>query len=433
MASDRDYLLSLQAVREQSKKVLAIAQRNGLNHFEFDASRMDAVADYVIGVIDASILPAAASAVLHHTIPPHGRWQHFDLGRPGRIESLIDSWRSKGTNDLEITRRLIDLFFVSVLLDAGAGDFWRFVEPETDITLSRSEGIAVASLHMFVDGAFASEAAEQGEQADGTGLSELSEKSFNKHFQITDDNPMIGVASRVNLLRNVGSALLKHPEVFGQEGRPGNIVDYLTKSAGDGKELEYETLWRSLQQLLIPSWPGNRTVYNGEPIGDAWPLAVLGANDSTTNDKSAIHPFHKLTQWLAYSLTVPFQRILGYTWKNLDLGTGLPEYRNGGLFVDLGVLKLKDEVAAASKKDEQGLPVFDASTDVVVEWRAMTVALLDDLHRIISGRYKAKGVTLSIPQMLEAGTWKSGRELAAERRPKTKSSPIIVISDGTLY
>jgi hypothetical protein len=67
MASDRDYLLSLQAVREQSKKVLAIAQRNGLNHFEFDASRMDAVADYVIGVIDASILPAAASAVL---VPP---------------------------------------------------------------------------------------------------------------------------------------------------------------------------------------------------------------------------------------------------------------------------------------------------------------------------------------------------------------------------
>lgn len=62
---------------------------------------------------------------------------------------MINSWKTTGTDDLELTRRLIDLFFVSVLLDAGAGDHWRFVEPDTDRKYERSEGIAVASLYMF--------------------------------------------------------------------------------------------------------------------------------------------------------------------------------------------------------------------------------------------------------------------------------------------
>lgn len=57
---------------------------------------------------------------------------------------------------MEVTRRLIDLFFVSVLLDAGAGDHWRYVEPSTGKTYERSEGIAVASLDMFNSLAFTS-------------------------------------------------------------------------------------------------------------------------------------------------------------------------------------------------------------------------------------------------------------------------------------
>lgn len=57
---------------------------------------------------------------------------------------------------MEIARRLIDLFFVSVLLDAGAGDHWRYVEPGTGKEYERSEGIAVASLYMFKSLAFSS-------------------------------------------------------------------------------------------------------------------------------------------------------------------------------------------------------------------------------------------------------------------------------------
>lgn len=41
-----------------------------------------------------------------------------------------------------------------MLLDAGAGDDWRWVEPGSNLKYERSEGIALASLYMFTSSAF---------------------------------------------------------------------------------------------------------------------------------------------------------------------------------------------------------------------------------------------------------------------------------------
>ena len=101
------------------------------------------------------------------TIPPHGRWQHFEVGGTPRIETLLQEWKIGGCDNLELTRRLIDLFFISVLLDAGAGDHWRYVEPGTSQTYERSEGIAVASLHMFNSLAFTAEKSRVNPIVDG--------------------------------------------------------------------------------------------------------------------------------------------------------------------------------------------------------------------------------------------------------------------------
>jgi hypothetical protein len=115
-----------------------------------------------------------------------------------------------------------------------------------------------------------------------------------------------------------------------------------------------------------------------------------------------------------------------------DSLTALPEYRNGGLFVDMGVLTLKeDSLAKGLKASGHDLPMFQAGDDVIVEWRAMTLVLVDKLYKIVLERMD--GVQLSMAQLLEAGTWKSGREVAAKKRPKTKSSPIIIESDGTVF
>lgn len=192
-------------------------------------------------------------------------------------------------------------------------------------------------------------------------------------------------------------------------------------------------LWSTLQQILVPSWPADRTRVDGFPIGDAWPLKVLSSNAKDGREADTIQPFHKLTQWLGYSLTVPFVRVLDFQVINAQLGTGLPEYRNGGLFVDLGALKLKPELAKEHTPSDHDLPAFSASSDTVIEWRAMTVALLDELYKLISAHFAKLGVELSMAQMLEAGTWKGGRELAAKFRPHSKSSPIVILGDGTLF
>lgn len=212
------------------------------------------------------------------------------------------------------------------------------------------------------------------------------------------------------------------------------LADYMNKVSGDTSTIDVSLLWDILQTLLIPVWPKDRTVVNGQSIGDAWPLSTLGAQGSSmaSEDSGHIQPFHKLTQWLAYSLMVPFQRILGTKWTGTDSLTALPEYRNGGLFVDMGVLALKkpalDRGLAASGID---LPMFKAGDDVIVEWRAMTLVLVDKLYKLVLTQMA--GVQLSMAQLLEAGTWKAGREIAARKRPQTKSSPIIIESDGTVF
>lgn len=86
----------------------------------------------------------------------------------------MKKWQDSEVPDVEITRRLIDLFFVSVLLDAGAGDTWAFREPGGDQAYGRSEGIAVASLYMFNDGAFS--ASTDGNKATVDGIYLLSSK-----------------------------------------------------------------------------------------------------------------------------------------------------------------------------------------------------------------------------------------------------------------
>lgn len=210
----------------------------------------------------------------------------------------------------------------------------------------------------------------------------------------------------------------------------------MLKSAGESSKLNVLVFWDILQTLLIPVWPKDRTTIGGHHIGDAWPLSTLCGQYTAQSEREVnpkhIQPFHKLTQWLAYSLMVPFQRILGLHWINANSLTALAEYRNGGLFVDLGVLSLKQEALDRGLKASGGdLPQFTGGDDVIVEWRAMTLVLIDRLYGLVLARMN--GVKLSMAQLLEAGTWKSGREIAAQRRPETKSSPIIVKSDGTIF
>jgi hypothetical protein len=134
-------------------------------------------------------------------------------------------------------------------------------------------------------------------------------------------------------------------------------------------------------------------------------------------------PIHKLSQWLSYSLVEPLQQA-GLSVTDLDGLTGLAEYRNGGLLVDSGVLVLRDAEAAAKR--------WPVDSELVVEWRALTVALLDALLPLVRERLGVTAKQFPLGSLLEGGTWSAGRKIAREKRAGG-GPPLSVISDGTVF
>ena len=117
---------------------------------------------------------------------------------------------------------MIDLFVVSVLLDAGAGARWQYKSKESGRFYRRSEGLAVASLEMFKAGAFSSNPAEPC-QVDSRGLRRLNASALAKALQITEQNTIENFQGRVGLLARLADALESNA-VFGAECRPGNML-----------------------------------------------------------------------------------------------------------------------------------------------------------------------------------------------------------------
>jgi hypothetical protein len=134
-------------------------------------------------------------------------------------------------------------------------------------------------------------------------------------------------------------------------------------------------------------------------------------------------PFHKLSQWLVYSLIEPLAAG-GFHVTGLDGLTGLAEYRNGGLFLDWGAIVAHDDDLLRRPLDPFGEPV--------VEWRALTVALLDRLADRVRHRLGRSAAEFPLAKVLEGGSWAAGREIAAEMRPGG-GPPLVIASDGTLF
>ncbi|PHH72868.1 hypothetical protein CDD80_4209 [Ophiocordyceps camponoti-rufipedis] len=435
------YLRSLGAVRERSKLVLSKALENDLNHFTVDMTKLPDVVAFVSRLIKRDY------DAPFNTIPGHGRYQHFCVGDRDRVAQLMASW-PESIDNTEKCRRLIDLFLVSVLLDAGAGTQWSYKSPENGRTYRRSEGLAIASLDMFKAGLFSGNAANK-TQVDKAGLQSLTVEKLEAGLQSRPGNQLAGLEGRTALLIRLADALDDKKDFFGADGRPGNMIDHLLSHpstlASSVLVVPLPVLWNVLMNGLASIWPPSRTALNGVSLGDAWPCNAMRRQDGAPWE--SILPFHKLTQWLTYSLMQPMQSLLNMHFAGTELLTGLPEYRNGGLFVDTGVLTLKADdqerglqnyaeyCRRTGTKAVEVAPMFEPGDDVVVEWRGVTVGLLDTLRVEVNKALKAElaGNELTLPQLLEAGSWKGGREIAEIHRPNTKEPPILIESDGTVF
>ena len=394
------------AVRERCGMVHRWVADGRSPHFTLDESRLAVVAAYVADVT------REAYPVLK--IPYHSRWRHFSasgIDRWGALAARSDADR------LERARMAVDLATVSVLLDAGAGDRWRYREAASGRSFARSEGLAIASFDMFRAGAFSSDPARPW-RVDGSALTNTDAATLARHFQVDSGNPLVGLEQRSALLRRLGQALADRADLFARAGaRPGNLVDYFLSVARD-RRIPASKLLATLLDGLSSIWPSALTL-DGCPVGDAGRHPAVRTGDATDR----IVPFHKLSQWLAYSLIEPLEAA-GLAVERPQELTALAEYRNGGLLVDLGAIRPRAPIDPLLR--------HDVGSELVVEWRALTVALMDPLVGLVRERLGLDS-NFTMPQLLQGGTWSAGRKIAHALRPPDGPPPIAVAADGTVF
>ncbi|HEV2610460.1 MAG TPA: URC4/urg3 family protein [Noviherbaspirillum sp.] len=393
-------LLNAQAVRRQCAQIMAKAEQGGAAHFTWHPERLMQVAEYVADTIQSRYPDLA--------VPYHSRWRHFETGG-------VDRWRQlaahAGLRGSERARTRIDLVIPSVLLDAGAGPDWWYLDHANNMRLARSEGLGIASLALFAAGVLSADRT-QSLRTDASALAALTEESVAAAFQVDDGNPLVGLPGRVQMLRRLGEVVEATPAVFGKARRLGNLFDYLADHA-HGKTINAAFILETLLIALGPVWPG-RIVLDGVSLGDCWGHPDVGGG---------LLPFHKLTQWLTYSMLEPLEEA-GYEVVGLDELTGLPEYRNGGLLLDLGLIQPRDPAFFNDR--------LTVDRPDVVEWRALTVIGLDRIADAVRERLGVSAEAFPLARVLEGGTWAAGRRIAAERRPGG-TPPVNILSDGTVF
>ncbi len=391
MSSQLDYILSAKAVRERCQlvydKVLA-----GEGKFKIYLDAMPATAEFVLSVMKENYPDL--------NIPFHSRWRHFQVGHIDRNQKLNELLSDLSAE--EKLRSKLDLAIVSVLLDAGAGPTWKY--DEKGKTFSRSEGLAVASYHMFLSGAFSSDK-KKPLRVDASRLQKLKVEDLSRGFQVSKENPLVGLEGRAELLRQLGRVC----------DRPSDVVEYFFRKTKNNKLAAGEVL-RGVLLQFNDIWP-SRVSFEGQNLGDVWVYKTL-----SNNPFEQLVPFHKLSQWLSYSLMEPLMEF-GTQVILLNEMTGLPEYRNGGLFLDMGVIKVKN----ASLLSETHQP----DSEFIVEWRALTVCLLDQMGGLVCKLAGKTAEDFPLVKVLEGGTWWAGRKIAQQKRGGTP--PLNIISDGTVF
>jgi hypothetical protein len=400
-------LLSASAVRERAHEMLELGLADALPNFRIDISKLERAAVFVADVIRANYTDLK--------VPLHARWRHFVFAGHDLWGEIANE--ARWADAASRARAEFDLAIISVLLDAGAGPDWRYRDEQTGLTVGRSEGLALASLRMFTAGAFSSDPGHP-LRADAARLAALTGDDLAKGFQVGLDNPMGGFEGRAALLARLGRTLLDQPSIFAtrDSARPGGLFDRLAQIGGSS--LPAPAILEEVLMRFGTIWP-SRIVLGGVPIGDTWRHPAITRTDVT----DGLVPLHKLSQWLTYSLIEPMQAA-GITVTDVDGLTGLAEYRNGGLFIDADVLIARDTTLRTT--------TLVVDSEAVVEWRSLTIALLDRIAPLVKENLGVGPHTMSLGSILEGGTWAAGRKIAKQRR-SDGSPPLNIVSDGTVF
>ncbi|MCX6118138.1 MAG: URC4/urg3 family protein [Proteobacteria bacterium] len=401
---------SPQTIRTRCRALLELGYQDKLPHFRVRRGQIAEVAKFVAQVTKENYPDGK--------IPYHSRWGHFGVGGVDRVKWLATRKTQTGKIDiLENARVFYDLVVPSILLDAGAGMKWQYLDRQRGLTFNKSEGLAVASFDMFAEGLFSSDP-KNPFQSDATGLENLRPDVLQNAFQVTSENPLIGTEGRLLLLRNLGKAL-RQDEFFGgvAKGRMGALVDYFIEKFG-AEEIAAPDILNTVLNALGGIWPG-RISLHGVNLGDVW----RHSSASFPGETNQLVPFHKLSQWMTYSLLEPLEWC-GIKVTKVEELTGLAEYRNGGLFIDMNVIE--------PIRTDALLQEYAPGDEFIVEWRALTVALLDEVGREVRQLLGQSEAQMPLAKVLQGGTWAAGRKTAARLR-KDGGSPVKIKSDATVF
>ena len=399
-------LLSADAVRERCRMVHDWVAQGRSPHFTIEPERLDVVADAVAQV--------TREAYPDLRIPYHSRWRHFVVGGVDRWQELAaqTAGRSAGAGarrdrprDRERAARRRRRRGVALSRRAERAHARRAPKAWRSPASRCSRPARSRPIRMCRGAATARRCKASKRQ------------TLARHFQVTADNPLIGLDRRAALLRRLGAALAARPDLFGEAcPRPGHLVDHVL--ARSGGRVRAADILAMLLDGLSSIWPSGM-VLDGIPIGDAGRHPAVRTGDET----DGIVPFHKLSQWLTYSLLEPIEAA-GVEVIGIDALTALPEYRNGGLLIDHGVIRPRAPIDPAE--------AFEVGSELIVEWRALTVTLLDRLLMPVRERL-GLGDAFKLPHLLQGGTWSAGRKIARTLRPPDGPPPIAVAADGTVF
>jgi len=401
-------LLRAAAVRESAERLMALAEAGGLDDWTLDLDRMAPTADFVAGIV--------RERYPRLDVPVHSRWRHFVFGDRDLWNEIASHARWNGA--AAAGRAAFDLVIISVLLDAGAGAQWRYRDAATGMESTRSEGLALASLRWFAGGGLSDDPRDPF-RVDAAALRRVDGQTIRRALQAGEGNELPGLEGRARLLNRLGAVMQSRPDLYAaaDSPRPGGLFDALCARAVN-RQLAASIVLETLLEGLGPIWEG-RPSLGGISLGDCWPHPALDGN----RPESGYVALHKLSQWLAYSLLEPLERS-GTRVTHMHQLTGLAEYRNGGLFVDMGVLVPRDSAA--------GSRTYSVADPFIVGWRALTVALLDRLVPLVGSRLGLSPEKFPLARLLEGGTWAAGRQIARKRRADG-GPPFHILSDGTVF
>lgn len=395
-------LLTARTVRDRAQRLLELARTDALADWILDERALPAVADTVAAVV--------RDRYPRLDVPPYSCWRRFTFdGRDLWAERAASmTWADAPSR----ARAEFDLAVVAVLLDVAVDPHWRYRDAATGIDASGADALALATLRLFEAGGFSGRADEP-LRVDAASLIALTGERLARGLGVSPESPLPALEAVVPLLQRLGHLLVAEPTWF-DGGRPGGLFDTFAESARE-RWLPAAEILRALL-LALGELEGGRARLAGVPLGDCWVHAAL---DTNADRFSGFVPLHASSQRLAYSLIEPLQRS-GVAVTDVEALTGIADQCNGELFIDGGVLRPRARDALTT--------VHEASHPLVVGWRSLTVALLDELAPLVRARLDVTRARFPLACLLEGGTAEAGRRMAAARRPA--GAPLLTVVGG---